>query len=412
MRGTPTGSTTLKVLAIGVLAAALAAPALAGFAGTDLFVPMAGRGPGDMGSQWFTTLYVYNPSASPVSVTIYFLKRTNNNFTNGLTPKSYTINAGETKVFPNIVEAEFAQTVFGALRITCDTPVYAVARVYAAASAAAPLNNTYGQDFSAVPSSFAIGKDESTEVLGGYQTIPTNTSAARFNVGFVEVTGNSVTVTWTVKNAAGTTLASFPKPASALDQAQGSFANYFPGVSLDNARITATVTSGKGKVIPYGSMVANSTNDPTTYEAIYPANLLPKVTGVYHGAVWSTDGLVVEGGVELNISETGVVSYSGSAGLQCGDELYTLDFSDTPASPVAIDATGAFTAPVLTIGYEDGGATVFTTQWTFAGTIDKFGILTGTLKSTTTGGTGTPWSDCNGANVSRNWRAAWTQNPT
>jgi hypothetical protein len=104
------------------------------------------------------------------------------------------------------------------------------------------------------------------------------------------------------------------------------------------------------------------------------------------------------------------VSYSGSAGLQCGDALYTLDLADTPASPLTIDGSGNFTAN-LTIGYEDSGATVFTTTWTLAGNIDSFGILTGTLRSDTSGGAG-DWAACNGTNVVRNWRAGWTKNPS
>jgi hypothetical protein len=408
MRSRRHTSAILTALGIGALVAVLAAPAFAGFAGTDLFIPMAGIGPGDKGSQWFTTLWVYNPSSSVVSVSVYFLKRTANN--TSVTPKTYTVNAGETKMFPNIVGTEFGFTnQYGALRVTCATPVVAVARVFAATSASAPLDATYGQDFSGVPPTFAIGSgDPATEILGGYTT--SAPSAARYNIGFVEVTGHSVSVTYTVKDATGANKATFVKTASPFDQAQGSFANYFPGVSLDNARIEAQVTAGSGRVILYGSQIANTSNDPTTFEMAYPANAIAHQTGLFHGAIWSTDGLVIEGGLEAQISAAGVVTYSGSAGLQCGDALYTLDFSDTPASPLAIDASGNFTAGSLAIGYEDGGATVFTTTWTLAGNRDKNGILTGTLRSDTTGGTG-DWAACNGTNVVRNWRAGWTKNP-
>jgi hypothetical protein len=151
--------------------------------------------------------------------------------------------------------------------------------------------------------------------------------------------------------------------------------------------------------------------DPTTFEMTYPDSALttPNLEGLFHGAVWSTDGLVVEGGVELEIGDLGIVAYQGSAGLQCGSALYTLDLSDTPATPLAIAANGTFTGSVV-IAYEDGGATVFTTTWTLAGTRDENGIVTGTLRSDTTGGAG-DWAACNGTNVVRNYRAAWTKNP-
>ncbi len=407
MRSRTSKPAIFNVLGVGVLVAVLAAPAFAGFSGTDLFIPFVGRGAGVFPSNWFSTVWIYNPNGTSVSVSIYFLERTKNN--TAAVPVVVQINAGETKEFDNIVETTFGKLAYGALRITCDSKVVAEARVYSNASAVAPLNQSFGQDLAGVPASFAIGTGESTEILGGYQTLPTGTSQARFNIGFVETTGHSVTVRWTVKNAAGVEQAHFDKSASALSQAQGAFSDYFPGVSLANARLTASVTVGTGKVIAYGSFITNGSQDPTTFEMQYPDSLLFHLTGLFHGAVWSTDGLVIEGGLEVELSGAGVVSYSASAGLQCGANLYTLDFADTPASPLAIDGGGNFTA-TLTIGYEDGGATVFTTTWTFAGNRDTDGILTGTLRSDTSGGTG-DWAACNGTNVLRNWRAGWTKDP-
>jgi hypothetical protein len=93
-------------------------------------------------------------------------------------------------------------------------------------------------------------------------------------------------------------------------------------------------------------------------------------------------------------------------GLPCGvSDSYVLDFSDLPPTPVAI-TDGAFTATV-TIPYTDGSATVFTTVWTLAGTVGSDGVIAGTLRSDTSGGSGS-WAACNAINVSREWRAGWT----
>jgi hypothetical protein len=411
----------LTVLCVGVLVAALAVPALAGFSGTELYIPFISRAPGAFGSLWYSTVWIYNPNPSSVSVDLYFLERGPNN--TAVTPITVVIGQGETKMYENIVESLAGKTNWnGALRIKCTSKVIASARVFAKASSGAPASQTFGQDFAAVPVSFAIGNGETSVVLGGYQTFPDASSIARFNLGCVEVTGHSVTVRWTVYDSLGVEKDHYDKGVSAFSQAQGAYKDYFtpppdPAPSLTNARITAKVISGTGKVICYGSMVTNDTTgtppvqDPTTFEMQYPDSALttPHLTGLFHGAVWSTDGLVVEGGVETTLSDLGLVSYSGSAGLQCGSDLYTLDFADTPASAIAIDGSGNFTASI-TIGYEDGGATVFTTTWTLAGNRDKDGILTGTLRSDTTGGTG-DWASCNGTNVVRNWRAGWTENP-
>jgi hypothetical protein len=244
--------------------------------------------------------------------------------------------------------------------------------------------------------------------------VPTNTSLLRYNFGCVEVTGASVRVKWTARDANGVQLGTpLERTVKELGQLQGAFTDYFPGISTTNARVSAEVVSGNGKVIVYGSAVTNDLviQDPTTYESIYPPGALtsPNLTGLFHGAVWSSDGLVVEGGIELEITSLGVESYSGSAGLQCGDDLYTLDLGDTPAAALAIAANGSFTGSIV-IAYEDASATVFTTTWTLNGNRDENGIVTGTLLSTTAGGTG-DWAACNGVNISRLWRAGWTKNP-
>jgi len=393
-------------------------PALAGFAGTDLFIPFVGRGAGVYPSNWFTTVWIYNPNASTVSVDIYFLERQKNNVSTAPPMITRSVAAGETVLIENIVENEFGKQAYGALRIQCSEKIIATSRTFSKENAGAPLNQSFGQDFAAVPASFAIKLGESTEILGGYQTAPAASSAARFNFGCVETTGASATVRWVARDAAGVQQGThFDKAVPPLSQVQGAFSDYFPGISLTNSRITGTVQSGSGHVICYGSMITNDktlpkpVQDPTTFEAIYPEGALtsPNLTGLFHGAVWSTDGLVVEGGIELAITDLGVESYAGSAGLQCGDDLYTLDFEDTPAAPVTIESDGDFTASRV-IAYEDGGVTVFTTTWTLTGNRDENGIVTGTVRSDTTGGAG-DWAACNGANVVRDFRAGWTQNP-
>jgi hypothetical protein len=395
-----------------------AGQALAGFSGTDLFIPFVGRGPGAYPSNWFTTVWIYNPNAASVSVDIILLERNKNNVTTPPPKVTVTIAAGETKLYENIVENTFGKQVYAALRIQCTEKVVASSRTFSKESAAAPLNQSFGQDFAAVPASFAIGLNETTEILGGYLTTPAADSQARFNIGCVETTGKQVTVRWTARNDLGAQQGlTFDKVVPPLSQVQGAFSDYFPGVSLTNSRLSAKVQSGTGEVICYGSLITNDktlpkpVQDPTTFDMQYPDSALttPNLTGLFHGAVWSTDGLVVEGGLELEIDDLGVVSYAGSAGLQCGDDLYTLDLSDVPASPLTIAGNGNFTGSVV-IAYEDGGSTVFTTTWTLAGNRDENGIVTGTLRSDTTGGAG-DWAACNGANVVRAFRAGWTKNP-
>ncbi|MGD1149297.1 MAG: hypothetical protein ABR961_15255, partial [Thermoanaerobaculaceae bacterium] len=57
------------VLPIVTAVCALAAPALANFSGTDVFIPSLGLGPGASNSQWNACIWVHNPNSSPVNVT-------------------------------------------------------------------------------------------------------------------------------------------------------------------------------------------------------------------------------------------------------------------------------------------------------------------------------------------------------
>jgi hypothetical protein len=328
-------------LALTLVAAAVATPALAGFAGTDLFIPMAGRGAGAYPSNWFTTLWVYNPNASAVSVDISFLERQKNNVTTAPPKVTVSLAAGETTLLENIVEDTFGKKVFGALRVQCTEKVVASVRVFSKESASAPLDQSFGQDFAAVPASFAIGLNESTEILGGYQTQPDATSEARFNIGCVETTGKQVTVRWTARDEMGVEQDTYDKTVPPLSQVQGAFKDYFPAVSLTNSRLTASVVSGTGEVVCYGSMITNDATlpkpvqDPTTFEMVYDDELLGGGSGgglsaVSHDASLTGDGT---SGSPLGVASLGIS---------------TAHLANAAVTPGKISTSGSSAGQVLT----------------------------------------------------------------
>lgn len=304
-------------------------PLLAGFAGTDLFIPMVGRGAGAYPSNWFTTLWVYNPNISAVDVDIYFLERQKNNVTTTPPKVTITLAAGETQMLENIVEDTFGKQLYGALRIQCVEKVIASARIFSKETASSPLNQSFGQDFAAVPASFAIGLNETTEILGGYQTLPDATSDARFNIGCVETTGQQAMVRWTALDGSGTVRSTYDKSVPPLSQTQGAFKDYFPGVSLTSSRISARVSSGTGKVICYGSMITNDktlpkpVQDPTTFEMAYKDDLLgggssAGLDAVSHDASLTGDGT---SGSPLGVADGGVTNSKVAANAVSGDKI-------------------------------------------------------------------------------------------
>jgi hypothetical protein len=292
-----------------LLAAIVAVPVLAGFAGTDLFIAMAGRGAGAYPSNWFTTVYLYNPNAIAVTVDLTFLERNKDNVATAPPKITDSLAAGETRVYDNIVETTFGATAYGAVRIQCAAKVVASARVFSKESADAPLTQSFGQDFAATPASFAIGLGESTDILGGYTTQPYQDSAARFNIGCVETTGlGGATVRWIARDGAGQQQKSYDRVVPRLSQTQGFFHDYFKDVDLTNSRVSASVVAGSGRVICYGSLVTNDTEqpkpvqDPTTFEMVYPDKLLGIAT-VQHDATLTGDGTA---GAPLGVAEGGV----------------------------------------------------------------------------------------------------------
>jgi hypothetical protein len=170
-----------------------------------------------------------------------------------------------------------------------------------------------------------------------------------------------------------------------------------------NQRIRVAVTGGTGRVIANASRLDNRTGDPATIESV-----MIHTAGRFEGVVLdASSGTTVDGSLQLQISAGALTTYRGVAGIPCGSDSYTLDFSPTGGTTATINPNGTFTT-LVSIQYSDGtNPNIFTTNWTLAGARAADGSWSGTLESDTSGGTGS-WASCNVLNVTRPWRAAWT----
>jgi len=277
----------VRVRSLAALASWLAGAAtvFAAFPATDVFLPMVGRSPGVPPSQWYTTVWVFNPNPSAVDVRFHLLERNKTN----TSPVTFddVLQPGETRKYENAVQTLFGRTAWGAIRVTSAAKVVVNERFYDHPAGAGDKETT-GQSFAGVPRELAIGAGQTTQLLGAYQTLPAADSDFRYNFGFVETTGSSARLRVTVLDQLGGELAAREYTIGAYSQLQYAFRDHFPDVESENARLRVQVVSGVGRVIAYGTGIANGSQDPTTFEM---ASVLPSLSGVVeHDATLTGDG--------------------------------------------------------------------------------------------------------------------------
>ena len=334
----------------GALLLAVAAPSLAGFAGTDLFLPNVGRQAGVFPSNWYTTVWVNNPGAAAATARIYLLVRGTVN----LSPPwvDVLVPPGDTEKLENVVESLFHQQVFGALRVTCDTQKLVVSsRVYSKGSGAGEKDSA-GQDFAGVPSAFAIGAGEKSQVLGVYQTQPAAASDYRFNFGMVETTGHTANVRVTAYDGSNASQGSTDVSVRAYSKGQWAFKDRFPSVSTENVRLEVQVISGTGKVIAYGSGITNGSQDPTTFEMTYADTLLAATapagiggTGAAGQVAFFSDATTLAGSSSLFWN-----AGAGRLGIGTATPQDQLELTGRLRLPATTASAGVSTAGVLILG--------------------------------------------------------------
>ena len=395
-----------KLFLVPLVLALFSGTAMAVSPGTDVFLASVGRlqgeCPGGVCALYRTDVWIYNPSTTQsATVEVSFLARQNSNPSPATQP--VTVAPGETKALLDIFDTLFGMDdVKGALRFTSDQDVVVTGRIFDSNVVTNLGAGTAGQFFPGIPSALAIGAGSGTNLIGlSYDAAGT----FRANFGFVETTGNSATVVVDKRDGSGALLASKTYTIGAYGAMQVKITDVGGPLGTDQ-RLVLNVTQGSGRIIAFASQIDNRTGDPYTVDMVTPLGT-SHTAGVFDGVVFrSSDSTTVDGGIELEVGSGTLSSYYATASIPCGASTsYTLDL-DNGGTSVPINADGTFTSQV-TYDYLDGtGATVFTVDWTLSGTFAN-GVLSGTLSSDTSGGTG-DYAACNATGVSRVFRAGWT----
>ncbi|HEV7487097.1 MAG TPA: hypothetical protein VGQ65_15575 [Thermoanaerobaculia bacterium] len=221
---------------------------------TTLVIPASGTGPGANDSHWQTELTLHNLSASAVAATLTF-----HDILGSADTSSVTVAPRATVAIADVVASRFGRTAAtGAIEVTFDS-AFAHKLTVSSRTFNKSATGEFGQDIPAVDQS-TLPDAGSTIVLSG----PSSTADSRFNFGVYA--DSASTIQWDLVRADGTIAASKEISYAAGTQAQYNqpafgIAALFNIASQDNDTVQAMVTSGRA--VAYGSVVNNSSGDPT-----------------------------------------------------------------------------------------------------------------------------------------------------
>ena len=252
-----------------VLLAVSVAPSIvsASTRGSELFLPAVGSGAGVPPSFWYTTVWVFNPNEDPVEVEFAFLRRGQSNAPGDIT-HTMGIAPGEVVQIDDAVATIFGIDGFGAIRAVAPQPILLTARIYSRETGQEE-RETSGQAFAAVPAQRSIGTGEECHLIGLTNLVDGD---FRYNVGFVETTGRPMSIEISLFASGGSGWITRTIQLRPFEQMQMSVDRLFNNIigESDNFRLRATGASGEGRVIVFGSRVANGSQDATTFEMSFP----------------------------------------------------------------------------------------------------------------------------------------------
>ncbi|HEY8133748.1 MAG TPA: hypothetical protein VII12_17850 [Thermoanaerobaculia bacterium] len=268
----PSGGGSDVVQEWGVVRASLA---------QKLVLPGVGRTQGAYGSNWSTDVTFYNPSDSPLSVSVLFLR-------NGLSrllpilgaPGTFptvllTLQPREIRAIPDVVASLFGlENANGALYISPNVGggVNVTSRTYNTSS-----NGTYGFTMNGIDVFSAAGPRFPLTFSGAFEGLNFRT-----NVMVADVSGRGSEVNATALGPNGsmaTEAVSFEAPASGQIQINSIGPSLGVGATDTGALL---IQPSRGETIASVFVVDNRTNDPTFFPPDIPASVMRVIPAIGH----------------------------------------------------------------------------------------------------------------------------------
>ncbi len=235
-----------------LLLSAMAASAAA----ETYWVAAVAHTPGVGGSQWRTDAGILNLCDTDAVVEMLLHTDT------GVFRETFTIPSGRQQIFPDVVALLAGGNHTGALELRSNVGVTVTTRTFNQT-----IDGTYGQAIDGVTAAGGFSAGESVYL----QQLKEDT-AARTNIGVLNMGGSTATVTITLFDRLGDEVGSFAVEVEAGRTIQDNrpYRERFGRSDIVGGYSRITVDVGES-LFPYGSVVDSETGDPTT--------ILPRVEG-------------------------------------------------------------------------------------------------------------------------------------
>lgn len=281
-----------RLLVAAACAAACALPARADHYADLYVVPVASHVPGVANTNWQSDIAIYNFQSVPLNVEMVLIE-SGSSTTDNLVPLSSAttiIPPNSSRIMSDVLANQPRPTSsIGAVVVGADRPFAITSRSYSMS----PSGDTIGQ--TVVPS-----RDFFTETLNDTPSpavayIPGLISNGRFrtNIGFAAGAGPAapLVIDVTIAGADGSEVGTqrFTVPAGSFMHRQLS-TTAFGSRQFDAGSAKVTIVSGDGQVVPYASVIDNSTADAVFVSGTFPPNT--RITAAASGSAGPFESLL------------------------------------------------------------------------------------------------------------------------
>ncbi len=255
----------------------VAATASANHYGDTYVIPAAGNVTGAYGSTWMTDVAITNFQNDPLEVDIIVVE-TGENMPDNIFPLTtsavngfVTVPANATVLLKDVLNGHRGKSnVSGALILGADRPFAVTSRTYNSTSGGIGSTVTPARDF--IENS--TGRSDNTSIA--YLPDLVNNASTRTNIGFVA--GNAdfagaLGVEIRVRNAAGNIIGTrtFILPTSTFTQVQVPIST-ITSTQFDIGSADVRIVGGSGAVVPFASVISNSTGASAYITGQFPNN--------------------------------------------------------------------------------------------------------------------------------------------